>query len=61
MNLSLYAVLCYIVLMLFLYIKFPMGFFCSIVLGLLFVGYKGVFGNRIPLDTNLWKGGAGDE
>lgn len=61
MKLSFYAFLCSAVLMLFLYIKFPMVFFGAMAVVVLFVGYLGVFGNLIPLDTDLWEGGAGDE
>jgi hypothetical protein len=56
-----FAFLCYVVLMIFLCIKFPIVFIGSIVLSLLFVGYFAVFGHRIPMDTNLWKGGAGND
>jgi hypothetical protein len=55
-----YALLCYVVLMLLAFIKFPMFFFSCVVLSLLFVGFLAVFGYRIPLDTDLWAGGAGE-
>ena len=56
MNLAGFVLLCYVVLMIFLYIKFPIVFIGSIVLSFLFVGYFAVFRHRIPMDTDLWKG-----